>query len=112
MRRYIGYKAEAAGITVADDVNEAYTSQTCASCGNRHKPTGRIYSCPACGAVVHRDVQGAANILSRFCYGALARVPVPNPMYRHPVLRGKRSSGWTPGTLLVSTRTDKGKESG
>jgi putative transposase len=112
MRRYIGYKAEAAGITVVDNVNEAYTSQTCASCGNRHKPTGRIYSCPACGVVVHRDVQGAANILSRFCYDALARVPVPNPMYRHPVLRGKRSSGWTPGTLLVQTRTDKGKESG
>jgi IS605 OrfB family transposase len=28
MRRYIGYKAAAAGITVVDTVNEAYTSQT------------------------------------------------------------------------------------
>lgn len=92
MRRYIGCKAEAAGIIVKDDIDEAYTSQTCVCCGNRHKPKGRVYTCPACGSVVHRDVQGAANILSRFLYGELAKVPAPNPMYRHPVLRGKRSS--------------------
>lgn len=92
LRRYIGYKAAAAGLTVVDDVDEAYTSQTCAGCGNRHKPRGRIYVCSACGAVVHRDVQGAANILSRLLYGELAQVPAPEPKYRHPVLRGKRSS--------------------
>lgn len=93
MRSYIGYKAAAVGITVIDTVDEAYTSQTCAGCGNRHKPKGRVYTCPACGSVVHRDVQGAANILSRFLYGKLAKVPVPKAVkYRHPVLRGKRSS--------------------
>ena len=93
MRTYIGYKAEALGITVVDDVDERYTSQTCAVCGNRHKPKGRVYTCPACGSIVHRDVQGAANILSRFLYDELARVPVPAPKYRRPALRNseKRS---------------------
>lgn len=93
MRTYIGYKAEALSITVIDNIDEAYTSQTCANCGNRHKPKGRVYTCPSCGAVAHRDVQGAANILSRFLYGELAKVPIPQDIkYRHPVLRGKRSS--------------------
>lgn len=93
VREYIAYKAEAVGIRVEDKVDEAFTSQTCACCGHRQKPKGRVYTCPACGSVVHRDVQGAANILSRFLYGKLAEVPVPKaPKYRHPVLRGKRSS--------------------
>jgi putative transposase len=101
LRQYITYKAEAAGIAVQDKVNEAYTSQTCAGCGKRSKPHGRVYTCSACGSVVHRDVQGAANILSRYVYGALARVPVPPAKYRHPVLRGKRSS---PGHGASSSR--------
>jgi putative transposase len=101
MRTYIGYKAERAGITVIDNVDEAYTSQTCACCGNRYKPKGRVYTCPACGSIAHRDVQGAANILSRFLYNELAKVPVVEPKYRHPVLRGKRSS---PGHGASSSR--------
>jgi putative transposase len=105
LRRFIGYKAEAAGMTVIDTVDEAYTSQTCANCGNRHKPKGRVYTCPACGSVVHRDVQGAANILSRFLYGELAKVPVPKAVkYRHPVLRGKRSSPGHGASSSVVTR--------
>lgn len=92
MRTYIGYKVEGVGIAVVDNIDEAYTSQTCACCGNRHKPKGRVYTCPTCGSIVHRDVQGAANILSRFLYNDLAKVPVVKPKYRYPVLRGKRSS--------------------
>jgi putative transposase len=34
LRRFIAYKAQAAGITVIDEVNEAYTSQTCVGCGH------------------------------------------------------------------------------
>lgn len=101
MRTYIRYKAEGLGITVIDDVDEAYTSQTCVCCGNRHKPKGRGYTCPSCGSIVHRDVQGAANILSCFLYNELAKVPVVEPKYRHPVLRGKRSS---PGHGASSSR--------
>jgi putative transposase len=92
IRSMIGYKAAAVGIQVVDDVDESYTSQTCCRCGERHKPKGRIYQCPACGFVAHRDVQGAANILSRYRLGELGKVTPPNPMYRYPVLRGKRSS--------------------
>jgi putative transposase len=91
MRTYIGYKAEAVGITVIDTVDEAHTSQTCTSCGHRHKPKGRVYTCPACGFCGHRDVVGASNILSRFLYGKLAKVPVPEPKYRRPAAISKRS---------------------
>ena len=94
LRRYIQEKAQRVGIRVMDDVDEAHTSRTCPFCSHQHKPQGRIYRCanPACGAVAHRDVVGAANILSRHRFGTLARVQPPPPMYRHPVLRGKRSS--------------------
>ncbi len=94
LRRFITFKAHAVGIEVHDKVNEAYTSQTCPSCGNRYKPKGRTYRCanPACGLVAHRDGVGAVNILSRFLYDELAKLPVPAvTKYRHPVLRGKRS---------------------
>jgi putative transposase len=93
LREYIGYKAEARGLWVKDDVNEAYTSQTCPSCGHRRKPQGRTYVCAnlACGVVAHRDVVGAVNILSRFVYHELAKVPAVMPKYRYPVKRGKRS---------------------
>lgn len=44
-------------------VSEAYSSQTCPHCGNKHKPTGRNYEC-VCGYKQHRDVVGAMNILN------------------------------------------------
>ena len=54
-RRYITYKAEAAGIAVTL-IEEAYTSQTCpgtlpdgTGCLQCYKPKGRIFRCPACG---------------------------------------------------------------
>lgn len=44
-------------------VSEAYSSQTCPMCGNKHKPTGRNYKCK-CGYTQHRDIVGAMNILN------------------------------------------------
>lgn len=44
-------------------VSEAYSSQTCPKCGNKHKPTGRNYECK-CGYKQHRDLVGAMNILN------------------------------------------------
>ena len=64
LRALITYKAEAAGITV-ELVDEHDTSQTCPNCGERHKPKGRRYRCPACGFAAHRDVVGAANTCFR-----------------------------------------------
>lgn len=91
MRQYIGYKAAEVGITVVDDVPEKYTSQTCPHCKKRHKPKGRMFRCPHCGCVLHRDVVGAANIASRYVFNELGKYPAPEPKYRYPVLRGKRS---------------------
>lgn len=91
MRRYIKYKAAKVGITVDDTVSERYTTQTCPNCSKKHKPKGRIYKCPKCKSVFHRDIVGAANIASRYEFDELGRYPVPDPKYRHPVLRGKRS---------------------
>ncbi|GIV95452.1 MAG: transposase [Herpetosiphonaceae bacterium] len=94
-RQYITYKAEAAGIRVVL-VDEAYSSQTCPNpdCKHRYKPQGRVYRCPACGLRAHRDAVGAANLLSRFLYGAVGQIrPPPQTKYRRPavIMHGKRS---------------------
>ena len=92
LRQYLGYKAQAAGITVVL-VDEAYTTQECPNCHKRHKPRGRNYLCPVCGFVSHRDAVGSANILSRFLYSELGHVSPPVVIkYRHPFdATGKRS---------------------
>ena len=96
VRDYITYKGESVGIKV-ELVNEKNTTKTCPSCGKPHKPQGRIYRCPVCGFVSHRDVVGAANILSRHRYGEVGQVKPPAEIkYRHPFGKlafgtGKRS---------------------
>jgi len=98
LRTFITYKAEAEGIAVVL-VDERYTSQTCPQCGQRHKPAGRTYRCPDCGFCAHRDVVGAANILSRHLHGELGQIRPPpraRETYRHPYGKlsfrtGKRS---------------------
>ena len=62
--RMIKYKARLHGRTVKR-VSEAYTSQTCPSCGSRYKPNGREYIC-SCGFRGHRDIVGAANIRQKY----------------------------------------------
>jgi len=93
MRRYIGYKAEAAGIAVDDKVNEKYTSQTCPQCGQRTKPKGRVYTCLACGFRGVRDIVGAVNILSRYRHGEVGRImPPAHTKYLRPFVSERRSS--------------------
>jgi len=57
-------KAEEAGRQVVR-VNPAYTSQTCSACGHRQPMplSVRVYECPHCGLVIHRDHNGSLNIL-------------------------------------------------
>ena len=57
-------KAEEAGRAVVR-VNPAYTSQTCSACGHRQPMplSVRVYQCPHCGLVIHRDHNGSKNIL-------------------------------------------------
>jgi putative transposase len=97
IRQYVTYKAEAEGMTVKLE-DEAYTTQTCPDCGQRHKPRGRDYRCPSCGFQAHRDVVGQINILSIFRHGAPGKIPAPTVVkYRIPhnlrVMRRCRDTG-------------------
>lgn len=91
IRRYLGYKAAATGISVQDGVLEHHTSQTCPSCGHRHKPKGRVFRCPACGFVFPRDGVGCANLLSRVLHGELGKVRPTTAKYRRPFRRWLRN---------------------
>ncbi len=64
-------KAEEAGRVVVR-VTPAYTSQTCSGCSHRQPMplSVRVYECPHCGLVIHRDHNGSLNILA----GALEAV--------------------------------------
>lgn len=61
----IKYKSQKYGIETKE-ISEAYTSQTCPKCGNKHKPMSRNYVCKECGFSMHRDLVGACNILSKY----------------------------------------------
>jgi putative transposase len=76
IRQYVEYKAAAEGIST-ERVEERYSSQTCPHCNHRHKPRGGVYRCPACRFQLHRDVVGQINILSRYKYGEVGRLPAP-----------------------------------
>jgi putative transposase len=58
-------KAEEAGRQVVK-VSPAYTSQTCSGCSHRQPMplSVRVYECPQCGLVIHRDHNGSLNILA------------------------------------------------
>jgi putative transposase len=67
--RMLHYKAEEAGSEVCF-VNPANTSQKCSSCGlvRKKKLAEREHKC-SCGAVMHRDLNAAINILKRATSG-------------------------------------------
>jgi len=71
IRRMLTYKVEREGMQVILQ-NEAYTSQTCPSCGHRYKPNGRNYRCSNCGFEYHRDGVGSFNIRQKY----LGEIPV------------------------------------
>ncbi len=69
LKTMLEYKSREAGV-VFDEVNEAYTTQTCSCCGSipASSPKGRAglgirrWTCSNCGAEHHRDVNAARNI--------------------------------------------------
>lgn len=70
LRTLLSYKSEHAGVWY-EEVNEAYTSQTCSTCGSRQgSPKGRTglgireWTCGGCGAYHDRDINAAKNILA------------------------------------------------
>jgi IS605 OrfB family transposase len=68
-RTMLQYKSDDAGVWF-DEVDEAYTTQTCSCCKRRTGPKGleglgiREWACPECGAYHHRDINSADNILA------------------------------------------------
>lgn len=70
LRDMLRYKAMAHG-AIYIDVNEAFSTQVCSGCGSlpTSRPKGianlgiREWACSDCGAVHHRDVNAAKNIL-------------------------------------------------
>ena len=62
--QFLIYKAEEADREIRQ-VNPAYTSQDCSSCGYRvaKKLSERTYICPNCGLNIDRDVNASLNIL-------------------------------------------------
>ena len=89
-RQYTTYKAKAHGIGVELE-DEAYSSQACPNCGERHKPKGRVFRCPFCGFVSHRDGVGACNILSHRLYSEIGHIKPPSIVkYRQPFGRANR----------------------
>lgn len=69
LKTMLAYKCAHAGI-VFKEVNEAYTTRTCSSCGSLSGPQGvnglrmREWTCSECGVTHDRDVNAARNILA------------------------------------------------
>ena len=111
IREMITYKAKAVGIQV-DTQDEAYTSQTCPSCGNRKKPSNRTYRCSECGWHGHRDVVGASNIWTKYqgylFNPVVGAVVSPTGVRYTPHLR--RLDSWSPFSGLISSKPPTRKQ--
>ena len=88
--QYVAYKSAEHGMK-ADYIPEDYSTRTCSYCKRRRKsaPRGRVYTCPRCGAVIHRDANGASNICSRARYGSYGSVQVQTIKYLRPLGRSR-----------------------
>lgn len=92
-RTMLQYKCDDAGVWF-EEVDEAYSTQTCSGCGCRTGPKGikglgiREWRCGRCGSMHDRDVNAASNILAR----GLARLAEGTP----PVERGRNDAARIP----------------
>ena len=71
LKRFIAYKAEERGCTVAV-VDPRHTSQACSRCGhqarNNRRSRGR-FVCRMCGYELHADLNAAYNIAAKYRAG-------------------------------------------
>jgi putative transposase len=88
--QYMSYKSRGYGMQV-EQTREDYSTRTCSECGSvkGHAPRGRVYTCSGCGAVIHRDVNGASNICSRARYGSYGCIQAQTVMYLRPMRRSR-----------------------
>jgi putative transposase len=89
-KSYLTYKGASLGIHV-EEIPEDYSSRTCSYCTNvkNNAPKGRVYTCSSCGAIIHRDLNGACNICSRAKYGLYGHVQTHTEMYLRPIRRSR-----------------------
>ena len=82
LKTMLEYKSRQAGV-IFEEVNEAYSTQTCSSCGeiSPNSPKGmsglgiREWCC-GCGSVHDRDINGAKNILAMGHHRLAVGIPV------------------------------------
>jgi putative transposase len=88
--KYLSYKSAEQGIPTGY-IPEDYSTRTCSCCRlvRNNAPGGRVFVCPGCGAVIHRDVNGASNICSRARYGSYGFVQVQTITYLRPLGRSR-----------------------
>jgi putative transposase len=84
--RYLAEKAARLGMTT-DWIEEAYSTKTCRVSGHVRStaPRGRRFRCPGCGARIHRDVNGSANICSKAVHGVYSKVQAATVTYLRPI---------------------------
>ncbi len=84
--RYLTEKAARLGISV-EWIDEAYSTKTCSVSGHVQpsSPRGRRFRCAGCGARVHRDVNGSANICSKAAHGRYSQVQADTVKYLRPI---------------------------
>jgi putative transposase len=95
--RYLREKAARVGMVV-EWIDESYSTRTCSHSGHVQpsSPRGRRFRCLGCGARVHRDVNGSANICSKAAYGVYSEVQADTVKYLRPI-------GVAPLTRAVSS---------
>jgi putative transposase len=73
--RYVREQAARLGMVV-EWIDEAYSTRTCRHSGHVQpsSPRGRRFGCSGCGARVHREVNGSANICSKATHGVYSKV--------------------------------------
>jgi putative transposase len=93
-RRFIAYKAEERGCTVAG-VDPRHTSQQCSRCGHTARANRRsraLFVCRACGFSLHADLNGARNVAARYRVGRGAAASGGPPVNR-PIVGEDRHLG-------------------
>ncbi|HMA33982.1 MAG TPA: transposase, partial [Chloroflexia bacterium] len=101
---YVQDKARQYGIAT-EYIPEDYSTRTCSVCKHCHPtaPRGRVFTCSGCGASVSRDGNGAANICSRYRYGAYGHVQVQALTYLRATAVVPRTRAPVAGLLPEAT---------
>lgn len=86
---YLTHKSRQAGISSFSGT-ERGTSSRCPECGHKHKPSGRVWACKACGFTGHRDLVGSIN-MHEIAFGVKPTFPVSKEVtYLRPGTAARR----------------------